>query len=688
MIKEIRNIFDFSVLDQGTPEDIYKVERVVYQDDLIGEGGFGRIYKVNSIDGKYFDNLLLKIYFDKEHNNHSFDTIRNLHVKLKRVQTKTGIPIYLDYPELLGLPFIAFRGKEDVANEEVVGFIMYDLTKLQYHDFGAEDASSLEIDIYHSLVFAFQFSKVVNFLHSLNFYHADLKEDSIFLNLNDRKLSLIDFDSGYHSDIQEKPITVGAISPWRRVGFFVKKLFNLNSKEEDTLKVKYEEYWILSNAIFQFISKLRTPYIFLKESDDSLKSKYLEKYRWPEVGKSKNLFREDASSISKGIENLLEDLESNGLGQIKSNLVSCFNEGLTKNEAIPTANRWMGDIHRMLSELEYRPEIHAFDISTDAIDKPNQPIAFKWKAEKYNYIKVNGLLYDFRVENAIISVIDEGPLLFEFVNDFFTEKKNVFIKANKKVPKILLFEASEYLRSTSDPVKLYWKVEDAESVQINQTENKVFDGVLEVYPIRDTIYELKARGFFGEILSDTLEVKVIKPEIIEFSYSINLDFGIDNVDLKWETENSDTVEIQPSLGYVDTIGSAHVSLNGETTFTLIAKGLFQSTAKVISAKPFPVPIINEIMAEYPKISLEIKVTPPPLQIPDPLLQMSQINFINNIAIILNTPDQNVEEFKFNRSLPDFNLNLPLVDSTKNENNSLFKAVMNKIQEMKQKIFKL
>src|SRR5690606_1796389 len=101
----------------------------------------------------------------------------------------------------------------------------------------------------------------------------------------------------------------------------------------------------------------------------------------------------------------------------------------------------------------------------------------------------------------------------------------------------------------------------------------------DVAPVSKTIYTLTAIGFFDEKITKELTVDVIAPIIKAFTWEVNLNEGIDNIDLLWETAEAQSVEITPNVKESSANGLAHVPISKETTFKLIAKGLFSTVEK-------------------------------------------------------------------------------------------------------------
>jgi hypothetical protein len=127
MLARISNIHSISVIQQFLESNIYGLKELEFDSNSIGSGGVGSIHKVLNVDGKSISGLLVKIIEDDSSNNiikstKSFETITLLHNKIKKWQETSKIPLYYDYPELIGLPFMAFKGDLSKGNKNSTFF--------------------------------------------------------------------------------------------------------------------------------------------------------------------------------------------------------------------------------------------------------------------------------------------------------------------------------------------------------------------------------------------------------------------------------------------------------------------------------------------------------------------------------------------------------------------------------------
>ncbi|MCB0804139.1 MAG: protein kinase [Flavobacteriales bacterium] len=683
MIKSIANITDISVIDQNGINDILSISKIDFDDNPLGSGAFGSVHKVNSIDGKTQNDFVLKVFTDEDSKQHAYDVIKLLHVKLKKRQQQTKVPTYHDLSELLGLPFMVFKGYDSISEKHCVAFLMYNLYQLGYEDYGSDTANLSEyknLSIPDKLYLAYQLTKTVDFLHTIEFIHADISENSLWFNANRIQLSIIDFDSGYHFDSQDKPTTLGKIG--HAIG---RKFRNLIGRKKDSSQLTvldrlFEEYWQIANYVFEIIFGV-IPYFFLNDADDSTKLIYLKDNEWPNIDYASPLFNAANQQQHQTVISFIEQLENAGAKNLIDAFKRVFNKGYKNENQRLTSTEWKNLLIELNESLDNTPLIKSFTSDKTTIDKKNESVNFSFNTQKYNALYLDGELVPLQTTDPIsISLDDSKEVTLKVKNDFGEVEGTIRIQANKVEPEILSFEASKLVRDSLSPINLTWRVSNVKSIKITNV-NQTFEGNgnIDVEPTTTTKYCLTALGFFDQKVTKELIIDVVSPKINFFTWEVNLEHGIDNVDLKWETEDTQNVEITPNVKETMSNGLAHVPISMETTFKLIAKGLFNSVEKEITAHPFPVPVVKQIFAEAPKIELKVNIETKDLAIPSKLLKINNIKFNNSVQF--NNLDLNSTELKSSLEFPDFENENYLIEKYSKEKikfSDIYQNVLEKI----------
>lgn len=687
MIKSLSNITEISVIDQNGSNDILTFSKIEFDDNPLGSGAFGSVHTVQSIDGISKPEFVLKILTKEK--QHAYDVIKLLHQKLKKRQSKSKTPPFHDTPELLGLPFLVFKGYDIIEEQECVAFLMYNLEKLSYEDFGSDVSLSDDyknLSIPNKLFLAYQLSKTIDILHNIEFIHSDISENSIWFNSKRIQLAIIDYDGGYHFDSQDKPSTLGKL--WQgTTGFFKKVITGEIETEKVTSNDRlFEEYFWLAHHVFEIISGV-SPYFFLSDADDNTKSKYLENFDWPNIDHSSHLFNIANSQQHHAIISFIEQLENAGASELISAFKTVFNKGYKNETKRLTSKEWRNLLSDLNQEMESNPLINNYSSNKTSINQKGEEVVFSFEVKKYNAIYLNDKLVPLSHNSISQTLEDSSKIVLRTINDFEVVEEVIQIEANKVAPQFNELQIGKDIRDTEEPVLINWKVENAKEVIFSNDQNKLpVKFFMNVKPTEKTTYKIKAIGYFDQVVEKEVTIDVIKPQINFFDWEVNLNEGLDNVDLSWETENAGKVTITPSLGEVKLSGKKHIGLDGKTEFTLQAKGIFgKLVEKSLKAQPFPLPVVKQIFAEAPEISISTKFEINENIIPKDILKVGEINISNNINF--NNINIDSERLKSSINIPDFqtsNLlekNINIEKTTLSDlYNSLLKKVYKKLNK--------
>ncbi len=641
MIKTISAITNISFIEHlGSDGSLLPLKSLSFYDDFIGSGGFGKVYKIESINGIQSQKYLLKLIDNTNNQEHAYQTISILHKKLKQSIQNTNKLVSHIYPELLGIPFIAFNGYNEIDENQIMGLIMHDLNSNDFEDFGNDSFNKrnfFEIDISDKLFFAYQLSKSINYLHDISFIHSDLSENAIWINFKTLKLSLIDFDSGFHHDIQKKPTTIGKIGQW--IGSRYRKILS-NDSDKDNLTLEeriQEENWVLASSIFELIFGI-APFFFLKDAVDQTKSKYLKENKWPNISEDSQYFNKNNSITYVEIIKRIQYLEQNGLEKLIKAFEKVFNKGYKNEKQRLSSKEWENILYEICLLTESLPIIKIFKSDKKSVNSSEENVKFEWEIEKGNLVYINGELIDSDFHNKTFK--ESSNVTIKVLNDFGESTKSIQIETVKINPVIKLFSSNTNKRTDLSPVKLNWVAENSKFVVL-ENFNSQFRPIdtFEVNPIEKTTYKLKAIGNFDQEIVETIIIDVNIATITNFKYEINIEKGIDNIDLFWETNDTIEVSISPRIGNVPLSGSTFIGIVEKTEFTLIAKGHFNEVSKTIETKPFPIPIIKGIFVPTPTINMDVVVPENNLKIPD--------FFNKNLEFRLNN------SISFNNILPNF-----------------------------------
>ena len=677
MIKSIINITDVSCINIVDSEiDLLPIQSINYLETELGSGGFGNVFKIQSINGIQTSKYVLKIISNTEVKDHAYETISILHTKIKKALINEEGDVINHFPELLGLPFLVCKAYNEIEEKEVIALIIHNLYENNYQDFGADNfdkSKYIQTGIPERIYYAFQLVKTIKFLNKLNFLHSDISENSIWINNKIGKIALIDYDSGYHIDSQKKPTTVGKIGQW--IGSTFRKVLTkeIDSDNLSTTERIDEENWVIANAIFELIFGV-SPYFFLIDTEE--KNKYIKKYTWPEIDIEEDIFNKTNLKAYKLIHENYNILKENGFEKLINAFDKVFNSGLKNPSKRVKVSEWYDILFEIGEGLELLPNILDFKADKTTINSSDEEVSFSWKHSKGNKTYINTILVNEL--NHKLSFKDSSNIELKVSNEFGEATKVIAIKANKIEPTIRFFKSDILERIDLTPVTLSWDTSNAKKVRIFEINNELgITGNIEIDPRENKKIVLTAIGNFDEEVNAEIEITVCSPEIVKFKYEINIEKGIDNIDLYWQTEKATEVSISPRIGKVNLKGNTDIGIIEKTDFTITAKGFFNEVSKTIETQPFPIPIIKGIFIPTPILNIEMVIPESNLQIPQILNNNLNISFNNSIS--------------FNDAIPSFTELDSQIDKIKTiENNginslsptNLFNKLFNKITNKK------
>ena len=626
---EIENI---SVIDLFKSETRFlPINQISFVANPFDSGGFGSLHQVLSINGKQISGLVIKLISEEGSADHALSSVTLLHKKLTRRLKAEKSGIFQAYPQLLGMPFCCFNGKDEANQNSLAGLLMYDLRDLGYEDFGSDKFNRVkfsEINIETKLYYSYQLSSVITLLHELEFIHSDLSENAIWINKETENLLLIDYDSGYHFDSQAKPSTLGKVGHW--IGSKFRKILSKESEKEelDHDDRIAEENWVLANAIFELLFNV-SPFFFLKDATDKTKQSYLKNNVWPSIKENDSTLNISNQEALVSVLNYIDLLKSNGLDNLINQFITTFNKGFKSYKHRLHSNVWKDILFDICKSLDLKPVVVKFKADKLTINSNDDSVNFSWSIKRTNYCIFNDKI-EINYTNKLC-FDDSATVALELYNDFGVDKNSIRITANKIEPKILKFNASKNLRDSIEPIMLHWETLNASTIQILNINSSLSEtGNVEVFPETKTKYTLVVIGNFGQEVKIDLDIDVIQPEILKFIYEINIEKGIDNVDLYWESKNGVSAEIFPNIGIVEPNGSVSISIQEKTIFELNVKGHFGVVAIKMEAKPFPIPIIQSLFIPTPNFNLDTTFLSNNLLISDSLVPMEPINFDTSI----------------------------------------------------------
>lgn len=620
MLKWLTNIKDVSRIEQGLVASLPSFQKLSFEstEDPNRKGAFGAVYPVKGVDGRtrLEDDLVVKIIPVREDNaekaNHAYEVIKLLHVKANRHQQRTGETLFATVPGLAGLPFIVLRAYDEVMEVDCIVMIMVNLEFLGYKDCG-RDANVIEltsgINVIQRLQLAMQLSQAMKWLHAQSFIHSDLGVSAVFINESTVRLAIIDFDSGYHFDNQPQPLTEGKIA-WGLPALWHRLLNKLGvDRELRVVDRLQKEYFTLAVSVFELIFGL-TPYFYLHPDPDG-KERYLKRCHWPEADFDDEHTRIDTKPEHQRFFQRYQYYGEGGLRSVLDALASVFTFGYTDGYRRYSPTQWIRTIGEVLPTQALQPHIVTFEATRYEVSSKTEELLLTWEANHAYAVYLNGELQVGQTGSLFVTPGGDRTYQLRVVNEFGEHTEDLVITAVREEPVFMHLAISDTLRTSLEPLTLSWECAHTERVEIIgiDSQQPAF-GSLTVEPIAATTYEIIAHGYFDQKVIETIEIDVIKPVVDSFYFEVNLEHGLDNVDLHFTTRHANHVTILPKPGAVETTkGVTHIKLHADTEFKLTAHGDFAEATKTLVARPFPIPAIVQLRMPQPEMNVNLTLRP-------------------------------------------------------------------------------
>jgi hypothetical protein len=215
-----------TVLSTGLTPALANVSRTIdLQMPPIGQGAFGVAYRVARIDSRPCPPFVAKLLLDTFPGaaRRGFDTVQELQRRLGASHlalAAAGSSLLTQYPALAGVPQLSFEGSFE--GRSVVGYLAADLKAAGMEEFATVLDDDVKITKYQGLplpkrmAMAAQVVDAFEFLSTrIQYIHADIKAEALFVDMGQARCALIDFDSGAVArSVADQPTTFGTRQDW------------------------------------------------------------------------------------------------------------------------------------------------------------------------------------------------------------------------------------------------------------------------------------------------------------------------------------------------------------------------------------------------------------------------------------------------------------------------------------------
>ena len=564
------------------------------EDTPIGQGGFGVAYRSERFDGRRVRPQVVKLLKDNGTGvaQRGLDTIRGLQDRLRTENQRLAGQLLPKYPALQGVPLLSFEGAMHGA--PVFGYSAYDLVKSGFHEFAGilDDppnkaraflalAVQARMRIAAELVEAFELLK-----SNIQFIHADIKADALFVDTAGFHCAIIDFDSGALArNTNDRPTTFGTRQDW--LAPEITSQLDQAGNTSRIIKVDLlSDVWSVNVAIHYLLFGIH-PLFFLSEISPRSVDAYLKQYKWPAADPSFPYFRKEHETLYR---RYMAYVARSVPAKIMEKLAHTVNLGFRD----PNRRTLYGQWANVLKTLN-QPAIRSFKPDRTLVED-DRPVHLSWDATGYDRLELTNVGDVTNRTSVDVRIVQDTT--FELIltpPQGQPLRQTVLISVDKSPPVISTFLASTNYLSNATPARLTWTVSrTAARVQI---DNGVGDVTLQsaagVLPKKDTTYTLTATSYFGATATAQVQIRVstVSPKIQYFAADHALLEQGAPVNLSWEV-SSDAHEVSISgVGAVQGKGSRQVEQRQNRVYVLTATSYFGYSAKqevrvdVSSAQP-------------------------------------------------------------------------------------------------------
>lgn len=352
-----------------SPQFDTTIQTIELKDKPFASGGFGALYFCQSINNISLPQpQVVKIFYDEENTLKGFQTIQKLQenvIQLNQYKKSQNLKLVQEYNALFALPQLSFKATLD--NETVYGYLSHRLNRNEFTEFDRIIEDEKVTQEYYTLPFGqkvkYALDMVEGFqvLRELNYIHADINAENLFIGLQKATSIIIDYDSGaVMLNAQDSPNTWGKPNEWVAPEI-ASQLSAQKEKGVQTVKVNLlSDMWSVAVGI-HYLLFLKHPFFYLNELSERSMKAYFQQHRWPYCDTSATYFN---TNITPFYEKYVQLIEKALPADITKRLSTTFNEGFYNPALRSSYNTWVTAL---------KPHALSIETEVQALSIPKEP---------------------------------------------------------------------------------------------------------------------------------------------------------------------------------------------------------------------------------------------------------------------------------------------------------------------------
>lgn len=239
-----------------------------------------------------------------------------------------------------------------------------------------------------------------------------------------------------------------------------------------------------------------------------------------------------------------------------------------------------------------------------------EPVQVVWETEGAERVQITGF-GDFPPTGKVdLEIRGDTTLAFSAISHYgVSESLLIDVITSKEPPIIHTFDAERYILFDDTPVNLFWDIENAVHIEIDNGVGEVTGlAYRSVHSMTDKVYTLTALSYFGVPAYATLEILIDRtpPKILSFKSDKEFILADYNICLSWEVPEAYQTKLYPGGNIVGKYDYLETTVRQDTIFKLVAANYFgiESYAEV-QVRILPIPIIEALLV--PTFSFEERI---------------------------------------------------------------------------------
>ncbi|HET7462772.1 MAG TPA: TIR domain-containing protein, partial [Longimicrobium sp.] len=390
--------------------------------DLAGpvfpSGAFGDVYDLAAVNGAPPPSRqIVKVLRDNGQgsNQKGIGTIEKLQRRIVEVNQHRATSSRLalqELPALRALPQFSFRGR--MGNLPVCGYSADRLDTAGYLPFAAfldvdEDPRPREryvreLGMDDRLLLAHELAEGFDALRELWYIHGDLNPPNLFVNVDERHVAIIDFDSGAVTDApDESPTTFGKLTEGEWLAPEIMEQMLKNRTQRATVQVtQFTDNWAVAVGI-HYLLFLCGPFFLLARPNLHNIRNYAAHQGWPRRDPADPLFAPGMDAAYRIYTELLQEVPTEVIRRMRDTMTV----GIAAPGRRPTYYQWTAALKSEQSPME----VPMFQIGPPGT-VVGQPIRISWSVRGARRVTIDRGIGD--VESSGSRVV------FAVLNQVFT----------------------------------------------------------------------------------------------------------------------------------------------------------------------------------------------------------------------------------------------------------------------------